>query len=268
MSSAQAVPRTVVFADACGSGRLGLDAKRRDRAVMYAATAEAYASVGVEPVRMHQEDRGDGILTALPPDLPPTLMVGRWVDTLYESLRELNAGRARPLRLRVGMHAGLVLDDGRGLVGRAVDLACRLCDSDPAKQIMARAERADLLLVVSDWLYANVVAEGGRYVEPDCYRQAMVRNKETEEKAWFHIPRWPEPPLGDRAADGAGGGPEGDGPPPRPPTTAREARPPGGERHYSAQGDMQIFQGNQIHGGFTGIRKDRGTRGRREGDGT
>ncbi|MCP9956821.1 hypothetical protein [Streptomyces sudanensis] len=265
MSSAGAIHRLVVYGDACASGTLGIDAKRRMRAAMYASFGEAYAAVGVDPGHVHQEDRGDGILAALRPDVPPTLMVGRWVDTLYESLREHNAGRDPRLRMRVGMNAGLVLDDGEGLVGRAVDLACRLCDSAAAKDVMARADDADLLVVVSGWLYDNVVSEGGRYVEPGHYRPARVRAKETDETAWFHIPRRSAPPLPgdpggrpagvrDRTPGAArtGGGPTpGDGPPPR----TADAPPSG--RSYRAGGDLQVFEGNTIRGGFTGIRKDR-----------
>ncbi len=284
MSSAGAIHRLVVFGDACASGTLGMDAKKRMRAALYEAFGEAYAAIGVEPSSVHQEDRGDGILAALRPDVPPTLVVGRWVDTLYESLREHNAGRDRRLRIRVGMNAGLVLDDGRGLVGRAVDLACRLCDSAAAKDVMDRAEDADLLVVVSDWLYANVVLEGGRYVEPGHYRQARVQAKETDETAWFHIPRRPAPPLPDgppgapggaaRTGGGRGRGtahrhpaPEGPRPPaatgpppapggPQPPAADDEGPPP---RHvYQAGGDLLVVDRSTLNGGFTGFRKDSG----------
>ncbi|WP_228973461.1 hypothetical protein [Streptomyces sp. DH12] len=266
MSSAGAIHRLVVFGDACASASLGMAAKERMRGALYRAFGEAYAAVGVAAGAVHQEDRGDGILCAVPPDVPPTLMVGRWIDTLYESLREHNADLERRLRVRVGMNAGPVLDDGRGLVGRAVDLTCRLADSPAAKDVMARAGDADLLVVVSDWLYVNVVCEGGRYVEPGHYRPARVRSKETDETAWFHIPRRAAPPLPPPAAsdatggasEGAGGAPQtgggplrGDGPPPR------AATGPG--RTYRAGGDLQVFEHNTIHGGFTGIRKDRGT---------
>ncbi|GAA2815720.1 adenylate/guanylate cyclase domain-containing protein [Streptomyces showdoensis] len=250
-ASAGAIHRLVVFGDVVGSGRLGMDEKRLTRAAMYEAFGEAYASVGIEPGTVHQEDRGDGILAALRPDVPPALMVGRWIDTLYESLREHNTGRRTPLRMRVGMNAGLVLDDGRGLVGRAVDLACRLCDSAPAKQIMADAQDVDLLIVVSDWLYRNVVVEGGRYVEPTHYRRAAVVAKETDEDAWFHVPRRPEPPVGPEGDAQTGGGPSrGDGSPPR------TAHAGGGGRTYTAGRDMQVVEGATIHGGFTGFRND------------
>ncbi|MFG2333227.1 hypothetical protein ACGFMM_26890 [Streptomyces sp. NPDC048604] len=219
-AGAGALHRLVVFGEAVGSGTPGTDARRRLRPAMYEAFGEAYAAVGLEPGAVRQEDRGDGILGALRPDMPPTLMVGRWIDTLYECLRAYNAGREQRLRLRVGMHAGLVLDDGRGLVGRAVDLACRLCDCPTAQEIMTADPTADLLVVVSGRLYDNVVVEGGRYVEPGHYRPARVRSGETDENAWFHIPRRPAPPLDEHGAvlhagSETGGGPStGDGPPP------------------------------------------------------
>ncbi|WP_199863510.1 MULTISPECIES: hypothetical protein [unclassified Streptomyces] len=262
------IHRFVVFGDICGSGTLDMAEKKLQRAAMYAAFDEAYGSVGVEPGTFHQEDRGDGILVALRPDVPPTLMVGRWIDTLYESLRAHNQGRSRPLRLRIGMNAGLVVQDRHGLVGRAVDLAARLCDSPPAKRIMNEVPEVDLLVVVSDWLYVSVVAEGGRYVEPGHYRPARIRAKETDETAWFHVPRRPAPPLigpeGELPPEGEGepavagerppaegsrtgvGPSRGDGPAPR---------TGGGSRTYHVGGDLLDVHGNTIHGGFTGIRK-------------
>ncbi|MFE0642606.1 hypothetical protein ACFW2Y_13470 [Streptomyces sp. NPDC058877] len=189
------IHRFVVFGHPCGSATPDAAEEERHRVGLYAAFDEAYGSVGVEPGTFHQEDRGDGLLVALRPDVSPTLMVGRWIDTLYESLRTHNVGRRRRLRLRIGMNAGLVARDARGLVGRAVDRATQLCDSVPARRIMAESPEVDLLVVVSDWLYANVVVEGGRYVEPGHYRPARIRSAETDETAWFHVPRRAAPPL-------------------------------------------------------------------------
>ncbi|MFI9122725.1 hypothetical protein ACIGW0_25610 [Streptomyces bikiniensis] len=202
------IHRFVVFGGVCGSGSPDGAGGEPHRAVLHAAFDEAYGSIGVEPGTYHREDRGDGVLAALRPGVPPSLMVGRWIDTLHESLRAHNAGRDRRLRLRIGMDAGLVArggqGEGDGLVGRAVDRAARLCDSAPARRIMAEAPDVDLLVVVSDWLYGNVVAEGGRYVEPARYRPARVRpgaadgcdgNDGTDVTAWFHVPRRTAPPL-------------------------------------------------------------------------
>lgn len=194
------IHRFVVLGGVCGSGSPDPAGREPRRTALYAAFDEAYASVGVEPGTYHREDRGDGVLAALRPGVPPSLMVGRWIDTLHESLRAHNAGRVRRLRLRIGMDAGLVARDarGHGLAGRAVDLAARLCDSAPARRIMAESPDVDLLVVVSDWLYGNVVAEGGRYVEPAHYRPVRVRSGAadgTDGTAWFHVPRRTAPPL-------------------------------------------------------------------------
>jgi hypothetical protein len=275
VSSAQAVNRLVVYGDICGSGRLGMAAKHQTRAGMYAAFAEAFDAVGVTAGEIHQEDRGDGILAALDPGVPPAPMVGRWVDTLYECLREHNTGHAARLRMRVAMHVGPVAHDGMGLVGRAVDLTCRLCDSPVAKAVADRAGAFDLLYVVSDWLYTHVVREGGRHIEPDHYRSARVGHKETDELAWFHVPRLSEPPLpappsvrpgnertfnpasqpGDRDEHGI---PDGRGGPAAEAGETAPAADPFIRYRFQVRGDSQVFHGNVINGGFTGIRKDGG----------
>lgn len=256
------IHRFVVFGDICGSGTLGMAEKELHRTAMYAAFDEAYASVGVEPGTFHQEDRG----TASSPPCAPTCRRRSWSDGGSTPCTRASAPTTRAgaawLRLRIGMNAGLVVQDRHGLVGRAVDLAARLCDSPTAKRIMDEAPEVDLLVVVSDWLYGNVVAEGGRYVEPDHYRRARIRSKETDEAAWFHVPRRAAPPLigpeGRIRPRGSGCrgwvqepalGRRGDGPTPR---------TGGGNRTYNVGGDLLDIHHNTIHGGFTGIRKDAG----------
>lgn len=284
MRDTEAVNRLVICADACGSGAWGMAARKRMRGAMYRAFDEAFDAVGVQPGERVQEDRGDGILVALDPRVPSSPMVGRWLDTVYESLREYNDGSAPRLRLRVAMHMGPVAHDGRGLVGRAVDLTCRLCDSPAAKRVAAEAADSDLLLVVSHWLYSQVVAEGGRHIEPGHYRSARVRIKETDETAWLHVPRLPAPPgldpagrCGERRPPGEAEAPEAAEFPeaaeaaeaaevaePSGPQGRAAPVPPSGaarsENRFHVRGDNQVFQHNVIDtgpGGFTGIRKDR-----------
>lgn len=268
MSSPEAVNRLVVFGDTCGSGQMSIAAKRQTREGMYEAFARAFASVGVTEDKVHQEDRGDGILAALDPGVPSALMVGGWLATLRESLREHNTLSATRLRMRVAMHMGPVADDGRGLVGRAVDVTCRLCDSEAAKAAIERADGSDLLHVVSDWLYANVVAEGGRYIEPDHYRQVRVGNKETDEPAWFRIPGLPEPPtdLSSPVYRAGGGAPAAGARGPESSAQPGQQAPqvPGLKNQFIVAGDSQYFEGGVFHN-FTGIRKDRGQGGSSEG---
>ncbi|MCX4626232.1 MULTISPECIES: hypothetical protein [unclassified Streptomyces] len=214
-----AVHRLVVSADIKGSGQLDQHAKLRSRRAMYRVFEAAFDAIGVPVGQVHVEDRGDGVLAALDPAVPPGALVGVWLEEVHQGLREHNRGRLEPLRLRVAMHSGPVSDDGRGLVGRTVDLACRLCDSEPAREVLAADETIGLVFVVSDVLFRTVVAEGGRFVEPECYAPHPVRFKETDEAAWFHVPRRARPPLPEPGrlrqdgggTDGTGAGERGEG---------------------------------------------------------
>ncbi|MFH8410804.1 hypothetical protein ACH4FX_39435 [Streptomyces sp. NPDC018019] len=288
--STEALHRLVVTGDVCGSGRLGLRAKLRMREAMYDVFEAGFTAVGVTEESFHLEDRGDGVLVALAPDVPSAQLVGPWLEAVYQRLRQVNEGRAEPLRLRVAMHAGPVAQDVRGLAGRAVDLACRLCDSDTARSVMRLADRAPLLFVVSGSLYRDVVAEGGTCIEPEHYRRARVSEKETDEEAWFHVPRLPVPPLPDvaspeappdaavrarerpcatgvRAAQGpapeqgGGAGHGGTAPPPASgpgPAAGTAAEPAAYATKYHfghIGGSNQIFDGNTFTGDFTGVRQ-------------
>ncbi|MFK8849769.1 hypothetical protein [Streptomyces sp. Ac-502] len=193
--STEALHRLVVNGDVCGSGLLGWRAKLRMREAMYEVFEAGFTAAGVTEGACHIEDRGDGVLVALAPDVPAAHLVGPWLEGVYQKLRQVNEGRLEPLRMRVAMHAGPVAQDAKGLAGRAVDLACRLCDSETARDVMRLAERSPLLFVVSDSLYHDVVAEGGTCIEPEHYRRARVSEKETDVEAWFHVPRLPFPPL-------------------------------------------------------------------------
>ncbi|WP_234380361.1 hypothetical protein [Streptomyces sp. CMB-StM0423] len=257
VSRGGAVHRLVVSADIKGSGRLGHRARLRARQGMYEVFEAAFAAVGVGGDRVHLEDRGDGVLAALAPEVPPAALVGLWLEEVHQGVREHNEGLSEPLRLRIAMHGGPVGDDGRGLVGRAVDLACRLCDSEPAKAILAADDDVHVVFVASDVLYHSVVAEGGRFVEPEHYRPIPVRAKETDEVAWFHVPRRAAPPWPAAA------------PPEQPaPTAAPGGRPgqaPGAKYWINVNGHNQIVDGAEVHGDIVGVRVTRERDGGAEG---
>ncbi|GAB7102206.1 hypothetical protein JCM4814A_05200 [Streptomyces phaeofaciens JCM 4814] len=265
MSSREAVHRMVVSADIKDSGRQGRRARLRSRAGMYDIFGLAFDAVGVTGGQLHLEDRGDGLLAAVAPEVPPTALVGLWLEEVHQGLREHNAGLRDPLRLRVAMHAGPVTDDGRGLVGRAVDLTCRLCDSEPARAVLAAADDVDLVFVVSDHLYRTVVAEGGRFVEPEHYRPRQVRLKETDETAWFHVPRRSEPPLPEPAVRRvvAAVPEDGERPAPRP---APRATP---TKYWITVngGPNQVVDGAEVHGDIVGVRLPREDEGGARGGG-
>ncbi|MFE2681534.1 hypothetical protein [Streptomyces mirabilis] len=209
----------VISVDARRSGEYDDVDKQRMRERIYRVLEAAFTHAKVARDAVHMEDRGDGVLLSVAGRIAVTRLLGLWMVEVHENLRDENRGLRVPLGLRLGMHVGPVRHDGRGISGRAVDLACRLADSPLARRLLD-AERADLVLVTSQSLYEDVVSSGGKFIEPAHYSSARLELKEGEVTAWFHLPGRPAPQI--PAAPVPPAAPAGD-PPPTADTTAGHA---------------------------------------------
>ncbi|MFS8202940.1 hypothetical protein ACLVWQ_30165 [Streptomyces sp. CWNU-52B] len=184
----------IVNVDAQGSGLLSDTEKPEMRRRLYGVTGAAFDQAGIRAPGLYQEDRGDGILSVLAPEVPPRRVMGEWLEYLHQNLREANRGLKTPLRLRAGLHIGPVTADAHGRSGQAVDLACRLGDCATAKAILTASHDAPLVVAASDRLYEDVVRAGGRWVDPEHYRAHTVDLKEGPRRAWFMVPGLSRPP--------------------------------------------------------------------------
>lgn len=177
----------VISVDARRSGAYDDVDKVRMRERIYRVLETGFTHAKVARDAVHLEDRGDGVLLSVPGRIAASRLLGLWLIEVHEKLRDENRGLAVPLGLRIGMHVGPVRHDGRGISGRAVDLACRLADSSVARGLLD-TEKADLVLVTSQSLYDDVVGAGGKFIEPAHYSPARLELKEGEVTAWFHLP--------------------------------------------------------------------------------
>jgi hypothetical protein len=184
----------VISVDVRGSGTYDNPGKRRMRARFYRIMEGAFARAGVGGDALHREDRGDGLLASVAGRIGPARLLGLWTVEVNELLRAENEGLSPRMGLRIGMHVGPVQHDPEGISGQAVDLACRLADSDTARQLLDR-DRADLVLAVSDSLFREVVGHGGRFIDPACYASTGLVLKEGPATAWFTLPGRSRPDL-------------------------------------------------------------------------
>ncbi|MFE1482198.1 hypothetical protein [Streptomyces griseus] len=260
----------VVSVDARRSGQYNDAEKPRMRQRIYRVLESALAQAGVVRDAVHMEDRGDGVLMSVPGRIAVSRLLGLWMVEVHENLREENGSLLVPLGLRVAMHVGPVRHDSRGISGRAVDLTCRLADSSVARELLDR-ERADLVLAVSDSLYADVVQAGGKFIDPARFAPARLALKEGAVTAWFHLPGRPAPDTGALGPEEPGdGGVAGTGgvaagvsagaggaavSPADPSPEAVDGGDPDSEGHeddedgdasvrYAAQGDLSVHQHN------------------------
>lgn len=278
----------VISVDARRSGEYDDLDKPRMRARIYRILEGAFANARVARNAFHMEDRGDGVLLSVTGQVAVTRLLGLWTVEVHEFLRGENRSLRVPLGLRVGMHIGPVRHDGWGISGRAVDLACRLADSPVARDLLD-AEEADLVLVVSDSLYADVVSAGGKFIEPARWAPARLRLKEGKVTGWFHLPGRPAPAIpeprddedgrdggdgtdgtdGPRSGDGTGPeGPGANGPGTDGPGTDAAAGgsgpDDGGGTQYTVHGDMSRHHDN-VYQQPVHIGRVTGDAGRRKG---
>ncbi|WP_112467700.1 hypothetical protein [Streptomyces triticisoli] len=157
--------------------------------------ALARAGLGLDACAV--QDRGDGMLLLVPIGTSPTRLLRELVRGLEDALVE-HRGKYNDehrMRLRVGLHQGLVIRRGERWTGSAVNDLARLVDAGPVKQVLARAGRAHLVLVVSNEIHKSVVQ--GRYpgIDPAAYLPADFVTKHGEpRRGWVTVPGYPAPP--------------------------------------------------------------------------
>jgi hypothetical protein len=190
----EALQHVVVCVDVANSRELEHDAKLWMRETLYQIIDRAFQRAEVEPEQRIVEDRGDGVLIAIRPSVSGARLAGPWLDTVYWALLSHNRSPSKPLRLRVSMHVGAVEQDGHGLVGRAVDYTCRLCDSREGKALLAGCD-ANLVLIASAEFHEAVVRGGGTMIESATYAQGPVVVDGSPRTAWFHVPHRGVPRL-------------------------------------------------------------------------
>ncbi|WP_188283964.1 hypothetical protein [Streptomyces sp. CBMA29] len=208
---------------------------------LYRVAEHAFAAARIAETRHFQEDRGDGILIVAEPRAAGRV-VGEWVEYLHQNLRAVNRELRTPLRLRAGLTLGPFTPDRHGFSGSAVDLACRIGNCAEAKAVLAAAPGAPLLVAVSDPLYQDVVSHGGRWIDPDHYRQYDVSLQEGPRRPWFLVPGLTVPPLSGGESASASMGGDADAPP----QGAGERRPTSDRFRFGEvtnNGSGQVLQG-------------------------
>ncbi|HSZ30578.1 MAG TPA: hypothetical protein VK784_12595, partial [Pseudonocardiaceae bacterium] len=182
--------RTIVVVDVAGF----TDPARtmvHQRAVhegLYDVLRGAFSEVGVGLDTCTVEDRGDGAMILLPPEVDNSKLADQLPSRLVAWLRRYNAVHSAQaaVQLRVALHAGEVYQDGHGAVSAAVNIAFRILEAPEAKSAL-RLSTGVLALVASDIFYHDVIVHDPA-ADPDSYRRVPVEVKETSTVAWLRLP--------------------------------------------------------------------------------
>jgi hypothetical protein len=131
------------------------------------------------------DDRGDGLLTVVPPSVPTARIIQHLHKELPAAIEEHN--RAHPdaarIQLRVAINVGPVVTDTMGVSGEAIIIAARLVEAPVFKEAMDKAWAA-LGVIASTFIYESVLRHNPSLGE---YSQVRVDVKESRTVAWIRL---------------------------------------------------------------------------------
>jgi CRP-like cAMP-binding protein len=132
------------------------------------------------------EDRGDGVLMVVRPDVPTGRVLEGLLSGLPAALRRHNETFSEALRiqLRIAIDVGPVVSDEFGISGDAIIRTARLLDAADFKAAM-KEQNAGLGIIVSTFVYDAAVPhpEGA----PTRYVPVQAAVKESSIPAWMQI---------------------------------------------------------------------------------
>lgn len=134
------------------------------------------------------EDRGDGLLIVVRPDIPTLTVLESLLTGLPPELKRHNhmyADAAR-IQLRIAIDVGPVVSDSAGISSDSIILASRLVDAHELKTAI-RSRDADLGVIASEFVYSAAIRDANAFVDPTRYVRVQVNVKETDTYAWMKI---------------------------------------------------------------------------------
>ncbi|MFJ6391860.1 hypothetical protein ACIQJT_30090 [Streptomyces sp. NPDC091972] len=181
------------------------------RRMLYDVVDATLLAAGADETSRLRADRGDSVMELIDthvsvPVLAKTLLSE--TPAHLHSKNRLIADGTR-MRLRMVLSAGYVaVDELGGWVGRDLNHAVRLLDSEPLKAAL-RNRGDDWVLCASDGVYQGVVSNGHLGVRPEDFHRITLETKEGPTVAWLHgapADPTPEAPAGDSRTDSSTGG--------------------------------------------------------------
>lgn len=156
---------------------------------LYEYLRAAFDDAGVPWAECFCEDRGDGVLVVIPPEISVKGLIDPLPDKLRGLIRRHNhvSSAAAQMQLRAAVTIGPLEHDGYGFVGTDVNFAFRMLASRPLKRMLA-ASGAELGLVVSDYVYRDLVCRYPSRVRPGAFQPVRFQAKNARARAWTYLP--------------------------------------------------------------------------------
>jgi tetratricopeptide (TPR) repeat protein len=183
--------RLCLCLDVEGYGGQDAPAQADIQRVLLQLMAAAATAARLDRSHWATQAKGDEVLALLPLGPAEPQLVDEFVRHLDKDLARLNRPRRTDarIRLRLAIHQGVAYRADNGFAGEAVVAVSRLVNAAPVRRALAAAAEADLVVVLSDGVYREVVRPGHTTYRADEFRRVDVQEKEFHGDAWIHLPR-------------------------------------------------------------------------------
>ncbi|MFF8196488.1 hypothetical protein ACF05L_37775 [Streptomyces bobili] len=157
------------------SARDNTDMIRLQRVLLRTLRA-ACARAGIVWDSCGRQAQGDGYLLVFEPGIDETRVVPDLLDGLASALADANAAASYPqrVRMRAGLHQGIVHEADSGYAGSAVVALFRVLDSDPVRRALAADPSTHLVAAFSDGLYQDLVSHGYNGLAATGFQRAEI----------------------------------------------------------------------------------------------
>jgi hypothetical protein len=181
--------RGIFIVDIADSGSRRDDVKRLHRAKLREMVLGAICDVAIAPDQCGEPtDTGDGLRVLFAPEVSKNRLAGPMVSALFARLTRYNAtvaGIAR-MQLRSVLSAGELRRDDYDYLGSALNEVYWLLDSDVLRTCLGDS---DMVFMVSDGIFENVVRHGYLDIDPHSYEPRRVSLKNRDVHTWVS---WPD----------------------------------------------------------------------------
>jgi class 3 adenylate cyclase len=177
---------TVFLSDVAGFGAYARTDSDRIiiREALFRMTAEALQ--GIPGVRTL--DRGDGLLTVLPPSISTAEGMTRLLKEMPAAIERHNRSQhaSAKFQLRLAINVGPVFSDTAGVSGEAITVASRLLEAPSFKETVTDSA-ASLGIVISPFVYETFIRPGPDLSEVASYIQVPVEVRGSSTTAWMKV---------------------------------------------------------------------------------
>ncbi|MET9493495.1 hypothetical protein [Streptomyces sp. NPDC006552] len=194
------------------------------------------------------QPQGDMEFAVLPAGTSEQVVLGKYVTHLAAELGGYNATRrpAGRIRLRLAIDTGVAATAALGFSGPAPIAVARYLDAPEVKRVLAAVTSANLVVVISDRLYQDVVRLRSHGHDPEQYRPIHVEQKGFAGYGWVRLPGVDPRDAGKAWRDKPEGGP-------RPPARAADVERPSFIQHGVHGTAVQgVIHGSVVHGAVPG----------------